>query len=163
MMRRRSALAAALVIAAGCGGGGDSKTGVSKPPAIATVAVRLSRVEGGKHDPFPVAITTANATGVFGRTRRSYAVAAWATRPRSACVVNRDRVFGPRPPGSRVRATLDPARGEGGPLGWCPGSFRGTVTYIEAFACRTRGVCHVPPGFPERKRVVARFSFRVHR
>jgi hypothetical protein len=45
-----------------------------------------------------------------------------------------------------VRAVLDPARGEGGPEGWCPGLFRGTVTYFEGFA---------------RKRVVARFSFRV--
>src|SRR5262249_35844815 len=116
---------------------------------------------GGKHDAFAVVISTGNATGVFGKTRRSYVVEARATRPRSACVVNRDRVFGSRPTGTRVRAILDPGRGEGRPEGWCRGRLRGTVTYSEAFACPARGVCHIPPGFPPRERVVARFSFRV--
>jgi hypothetical protein len=62
---------------------------------------------------------------------------------------------------ARVRAVLDPARGEGGELGWCAGLFRGTVTYFEGFACPPKGTCHPPHGFPTRKRVVARFSFRV--
>ena len=81
--------------------------------------------------------------------------------PASGCVNNRDRVFRERSAGARVRAVLDPARGEGGPEGWCRGRFRGTVTYAEAFARPPTGRCHPPRGFPTRKVVVARFSFRV--
>ncbi|MDX6689921.1 MAG: hypothetical protein QOG15_1378 [Solirubrobacteraceae bacterium] len=117
---------------------------------------------GGKHDRFAVAITTAHATGVRGKTRRMYIVEAHAVRPASACVNNRDRVFADRPAGARLRAKLDPARGEGGPEGWCPGRFRGTVRYSEAFACPAKGVCHTPAGFPARSLIVARFSFRVN-
>jgi hypothetical protein len=76
-------------------------------------------------------------------------------------VNNRDRVFAAGPAGARVRAVLDPARGEGGPEGWCRGVFRGTVTYSEAFACPPSGRCRPPRGFPRRKVVVARFTFRV--
>ncbi len=81
--------------------------------------------------------------------------------PASGCVNNRDRVFAERRAGARVRAVLDPARGEGGPEGWCRGRFRGTVTYTEAFACPPAGRCRPPRGFPTREVVVARFSFRV--
>jgi hypothetical protein len=76
-------------------------------------------------------------------------------------VNNRDRVFATARAGARVRAVLDPARGEGGPEGWCRGRFRGTVTYTEAFACPPAGRCRPPRGFPTRRVVVARFSFRV--
>jgi hypothetical protein len=76
-------------------------------------------------------------------------------------VNNRDRPFGEHRAGARIRAVLDPARGEGGPEGWCRGRFRGTVTYTEAFACPPAGRCRPPRGFPTRTVVVARFSFRV--
>jgi hypothetical protein len=170
----------AAVAIAGCGGGGKTAAGAvaSIPPSQGAgapashrtpVAVSLrpspsltiSPSSGGKHDRFVVAMTSRRATGVFGKTRRGYAVEAHAVRPASACVNNRDQVFRDRPAGDRVRATLDPARGEGGPLGWCPGLFRGTVTYSEAFACPPVGTCHPPHGFPTWARVVARFSFRV--
>jgi hypothetical protein len=126
---------------------------------LAAVAVIPSA--GGRHDRFAVAITSGHATGVFGQTRRSYVAEAHAVHPASGCVNDRDRVFGEHRAGARVRAVLDPARGEGGPQGWCRGRFRGTVTYAEAFACPPAGRCRPPRGFPTRKGVVARFSFRV--
>ena len=105
-------------------------------------------------------MTSRRATGVFGRTRRAYVAEAHAVRGASGCVNNRDRAFPARPAGARVHAALDPARGEGGPEGWCRGVFRGTVTYTEAFAC--------PPLAPAIRRtasdatlLVARFFFRV--
>jgi hypothetical protein len=76
-------------------------------------------------------------------------------------VNNRDRALDDGPARARVSADLDPARGDGGPEGWCPGRFRATVTYVEGFACPPGGRCHPPPGFPARSRVVAQFSFRV--
>jgi hypothetical protein len=76
-------------------------------------------------------------------------------------VNNRDRGFPATPSGRRVRAVLDPALGEGGPEGWCPGTFKSTITYSRAFACPATRACHPPPSFPQRPRVVSRFSFRV--
>ena len=129
--------------------------------ALAASVATVSPSTGERHDRFAVAITTRHATGVFGQTRRSYVAEAHAVHPASGCVNNRDRVFAERRAGARVRAVLDPARGEGGPEGWCRGRFRGTVTYTEAFACPPAGRCRPPPGFPTREVVVARFSFRV--
>jgi hypothetical protein len=127
---------------------------------VASVAT-VSPSAGGRHDRFAVAITSRHATGVFGQTRRGYTAEAHAVHPASGCVNHRERVFGERRAGARVRAVRDPTRGEGGPEGWCRGPFRGMVTYTEAFACPPTGRCHPPPGFPTRKVVVARFSFSV--
>jgi hypothetical protein len=129
--------------------------------ALLGSVVTVSPAAAGRHDRFAVAITAGQATGVFGRTRRSYVAEAHAVRPASGCVNNRDRVFPERRAGARVPAVLDPARGEGGPEGWCRGRFRGTVTYSEAFACPPAGRCRPPRGFPTRRVIVARFSFLV--
>jgi hypothetical protein len=129
--------------------------------ALLASVVTVSPSAGGRHDRFAVAITSRHATGVFGQTRRGYVAEAHAVHPASGCVNNRDRAFGEHRAGVRIRAVLDPARGEGGPQGWCRGRFRGTVTYTEAFACPPTGRCHPPRGFPTRTVVVARFSFRV--
>jgi hypothetical protein len=129
--------------------------------ALAASVASVSPSAGGRHDRFAVAITSRHATGVFGQTRRAYIAEAHAVHPASGCVNNRDRVFAERRAGARLRAVLDPARGEGGPEGWCRGRFLGAVTYTEAFACPPTGRCHPPPGVPSRKVVVARFSFRV--
>jgi hypothetical protein len=129
--------------------------------ALVAPVVTVSPSAGGRHDRFAVAITSRHATGVFGSTRRSYVAEAHAVHPASGCVNNRDRVFADRRAGARVRAVLDPARGEGGPEGWCRGRFRGTVTYSEASACPPAGRCRPPRGFPTRTVVVARFTFRV--
>ncbi len=125
------------------------------------VSLVVSPSTGGKHDRFTVTITTRSATGVLGKTRRGYLTEAHAARPAIDCVNNRDGVFPDVSAGARARAELDPARGEGGPQGWCPGLFRGTVTYFEAFACPATGTCEAPHGFPTLRRVVVRFSFRV--
>jgi hypothetical protein len=93
--------------------------------ALLGSVVTVSPAAGGRHDRFAVAITARQATGVFGHTRRSYVAEAHAVRPASGCVNNRDRVFPERRAGARVRAVLDPARGEGGPEGWCAGRFAG--------------------------------------
>ena len=129
--------------------------------AAVLAAIAVTPSAGGRHDRFAVAITSRHATGVFGSTRRSYVAEAHAVHPASGCVNNRDRVFASRRAGARMRAVLDPARGEGGPEGWCRGRFRGTVTYSEAFACPPAGRCRPPRGHPTRTVVVARFSFRV--
>ena len=125
------------------------------------VSPAVAPTSGGRYQPFAVSITTRRATGVFGQTRRSYIAFARAVHGHAACVVDRDPVFPVASAGRRVRAVLDPARGEGGELGWCPGRFRGKVTYFEGFACPPKGVCKPPPGFPKHHRVVARFCFRV--
>ena len=129
--------------------------------ALAASVATVSPSTGARHDRFAVAITSRHATGVFGQTRRSYVAEAHAVHGASGCVNTRDRVFAERRAGARVRAVLDPARGEGGPEGWCRGRFRGTVTYTEAFACPPAGRCRPPRGFPTREVVGARFSFRV--
>jgi hypothetical protein len=162
-------LAAVAMAVAACGHGGDSASPLSGRPAPAeksaavasspSPSLVVSPSVGGKHDRFIVAITSRHGTGVFGKTRRVYSVEAHAVRSAIACVNNRDRRFPDGPAGSRVRAALDPARGEGGPFGWCRGRFRGAVTYTEGFACPPAGTCRLQ--FPSRSRVVARFSFRV--
>jgi hypothetical protein len=152
-------------------GGKGSPAASSK--SIGSVNVAVTPSLAGKHAPITVIITADKAAGVFGDSRHSY----WAEAhyagpaltgvgvnglPASACIGDRDRGFPDiSAAGTRVRAELDPARGEGGELGWCRGLFRGAVTYFEGFACPDKGVCHVPAGFPERRHVVARFSFRV--
>ena len=165
-------LATATVTAAACGGGSDSAsrthartTGAPKPIAVALrpniSSPAVSPSTGGKPDRITIALTSEHATGVSGKTRRSYFVEAHAVRPAAACVNSRDRAFAARPAGACVQATLDPARGEGRPQGWCPGRFEGTVTYSEAFACPLAGTCHPPGDFPTRSQLVGRFSFRV--
>ena len=115
----------------------------------------------GIHERIPVTFTARAATGVRGRTIRHYTAEAHAVRAAGGCVNSRDGRFPASAVGERVKAALDPLRGEGGPEGWCRGRYRGTVTYFEGFACPSRGTCHVPPGFPTRTKVVARFAFVV--
>ena len=110
----------------------------------------------------PVTFTAQHDTGVVGRSGHGYAVSAMAVAPAVACVNNRD-AFSPdgTAAGSRMTLTLAVRQGEGGNLGWCPGSYRGTIAYTEDFRCPPKGRCHVPAGFPHRRVVVARFTFRV--
>jgi hypothetical protein len=160
-------LAAIAMAGAACGHGGDSDpptaTGSVRAERPAAVGRRLSLSVspsvGRKHDRFKVAITSRHATGVFGKIRRAYTVEARAVRPDVACVNDRARRLPDRAANTRQQADLDPARGKGGPLGWCRGRFHGTVTYTEGFACPPTGTCR--PEFPTRSHVVARFSFRV--
>lgn len=148
----------AVLVTSGCGGGStQARLARSQlPPAVA-----ISPPEPERHARLAATMTAPRATGVRGRTRSSYVVSAQALSPSAACAGDRDATFPAAPAGARVRAILDPARGEGGELGWCPGRFRGTVTWFSGFACPARGRCGVPPGFPTRSEVVARFSFRV--
>ena len=79
----------------------------------------------------------------------------------SGCVNNRDRVF---PRAARARACAPcsiPRAARAARRAGVAASFRGTVTYLEGFACPPAGRCHPPRGFPTRKVVVARFTFRV--
>jgi hypothetical protein len=136
------------------------------PPAQAVTSrmdpgVMVSPTTGGKYVRFMVRFTSHRATGVFGHTRRAYIVKAHAVRPAIACVNNRDSHLSGRPAGTHMRATLDPARGDGGSSGWCRGIFRGTVTYSEAYACPAKGRCRPPKSFANRTHLIGRFSFRV--
>lgn len=148
-----------VLTAAGCGAGAQR----SEAPGAAGPQIRatVSPQGGASHKPFTVSITTRNATGVFGRSRRGYSAEARAVNRTGGCVTYRDRTFPSGAAARNVRATLDPRRGEGGELGWCRGLFRGTITYFEAFACPASGTCRPPQGFPNRAETVARFTFRV--
>ncbi len=131
--------------------------GVSHLPS----QLRLAASVTGKHKRVVVTITARQATGVFGKVRRSYDLAAQRVQPQSDCVNNRSSGFPDSSAGSRVQAALDPARGDGGPEGWCPGLYEGTVTYTVGFACPAQGACHPPTGFPHRSAIVARFAYHV--
>jgi hypothetical protein len=105
----------------------------------------VSPTTPGRHDRIVVSFKSRRATGVFGTQRRAYRVRAATVHPASTCANARDRLPPSRPAGFRLRAVLDPARGDGGPLGWCPGRYRGTVTYVSG----------------HRTQIAARFSFTV--
>lgn len=127
------------------------------------ISLRVARSVTGIHDRIVVTITAGHTTGVFGKVRRGYSMEAQSVRPQVACVNNRSGYFPNTAIGGRVRAALDPAQGDGGPLGWCPGLYRGTVSFIEGFNCASvEGSCLPPAGFPHRSVIVARFSYRVH-
>jgi hypothetical protein len=145
----RALLLSAVVVLGLCACGGES------PQEPASVR------HHGTHERVPVTITTREPTGVRGQTIRNYTAEAHAVRPAAGCVSSRDGRFPESGAGRRVKAALDPAHGEGGPEGWCRGRYRGTVTYFEGFACPAQGTCQIPPGFPTRTKVVARFSFVV--
>jgi hypothetical protein len=131
----------------------------SAAPAVTDLEVSPSAPR--RHDRVAVGFTSRRATGVFGKQRRSYVVQAHSVRPASACVNNRDRALPPRPAGYRLRTRLDPARGDGGELGWCRGRFTGTVRYSIGYACPASGTCQSPKSFRRRSSVTARFSFVV--
>ena len=156
------AVLAVTLIAIGCGGDRD-RPAATPPPANAAprVSTPVAPQHGGRHTAFTVSVTTRHATGVFGRSRHVYFADATAVERAGACVNNRDRAFPAGRAGLRVRARLEPARGEGGELGWCPGLYRGRVAYVEGFACPDRGTCRPPKGFPNRSETVERFTFRV--
>ena len=77
------------------------------------------------------------------------------------CVQHRDAVVDRGRRGQRVVARVDPGRGKGGHLGWCAGSYSGTIEYHDGFACLARGRCVEPDGFETLSRVVGRFGFTV--
>jgi hypothetical protein len=169
-------LGAVAVAVGACGHGDDAPwRGGPKTPGVTTAKAAPARVmpipsgprpqvsplRGKKHDGFRVFVVTQHETGVFGKTRRSYHVEAHAVRPASACVNTTERRFPDGKAGETMYATLAPAPGKGGAVGWCRGLFRGTVRYQEAFACPSAGRCRTPAGFPKRSEVVVRFSFRV--
>ena len=132
--------------------GGTAYAGPPDAPAVTQLDV--SPTAARPRERVAVSFRSRRATGVFGAQRRSYMVRAGSSVARSACVTNRDRVLDARPAGYRLRAVLDPARGDGGPLGWCPGAYRGTVTYVVDRGCPAATGCR-------RAHVVARFRFTV--
>jgi hypothetical protein len=162
MRSSRPSTTVLLILAlTGAGCGANSQRSAAPGAAGPQVRATVSPQQGARHTPFAVSITTRVATGVFGRTRRSYSTEARAVNSTSGCVTHRDRTFPSGAAARNMRATLDPRRGEGGELGWCRGLFRGTITYSEAFACPASGTCRPPQGFPDRAETVARFTFRV--
>jgi len=154
-----AAAAVALVIGPpGSDGPRPASTAHASARAIDAAAPRRVAADGN----VPVTFTAHRDTGVVGRSGHGYSVSAVAIAPAVACVNNRD-VSAPDgiAAGSRVTLTLAVRRGEGGDLGWCPGSYRGTIAYMEDFRCPPKGRCHIPAGFPHRRAVVAHFAFRV--
>ena len=124
------------------------------------IALHLSPVLAGKHERIVVSITARRPTGVADTVMRSYFAATQAVRPRVDCVNNRGNEFPYSGAGTRITAVLDPAAGDGGPQGWCPGVYRGVISYSRAFDCGLiQGPC--TPAFPTATEVVARFTYRV--
>lgn len=167
--RRRRMLVAAVALAGvtaavllgtrtGGGAGGSALKPLSHQPILEPVVA--SRI--GKHEPVVVAITAHRSTGVFGEIRRAYLVESLDTHPGIACVNNRTGAFPSSSAGSLIRAVLNPAAGDGGPQGWCPGTYRGVVIYTRGFNCgAVRVPCDPPSGLASKSRIVARFSYRV--
>jgi hypothetical protein len=177
MLRAVVAFTAVAVTVAACGQGSPPKTpgaatGVGGPatgiaetkrvvmPIPSGPRPAVSPLRGGRHVGFRVFVINQHHTGVFGKTRRSYHVEAHAVRPAVACVNTTYQRFPDGELGETMYATLSPD-GEGGPVGWCRGLFKGTVRYEEAFACPPIVKCETPRGFPARSEVVVRFTFRV--
>ena len=164
-----TALAGVLVVAALVGGSallGGTAAGpdLEKPaqpvpqkgPDVSVVPRR-----GGKRTRFTVTFTAPRATGDLGRTRRSYVLEVHRAEPRAGCIQHREAIATPAVAGARASAQLDPAQGHGAGLGWCPGRFRGTVTYSESYRCPARGRCKPPRGFQRHTELIGRFAFRV--
>ena len=145
----RALLLSAVVLPGLCACGGGS------PQEPASVR------HHGVHERIPVSFTARAATGLRGRTIRHYTAEAHTLHAAAGGVNGRDGRFPKSAAGERVKAALDPLRGEGGPEGWCRGRYRGTITYFEGFACPPRGTCHVPPAFPTRTMIVARYAIVV--
>jgi hypothetical protein len=131
------------------------------PAAPIVTRLRVSPSSPSRHDRVSVSFRSRRATGHFGRERRSYTIQAWSVHPASGCVNNRERVLAARPAGYRLRGRLDPARGEGGSLGWCRGRFSGKVIFSVRYACPAKGRCRPPKGFRQHRVVAARFSITV--
>ena len=102
----RALLLSAVVLLGLCACGGGS------PQEPASVR------HHGVHERIPIAFTTRAPTGVRGQTIRNYTAEAHAVRSAIGCVNSRDGRFPGSAAGERVKAALDPLRGEGVPEGW---------------------------------------------
>lgn len=96
---------------------------------------------GARFDDVSVTITAPQRSG----RRRHYTAYANGIMPAAGCVNARDGRFPSADAGAAVSTTLSLSAGEGGPEGWCPGRYRGTIEYSG-------------PGFRSR---IARFAFTV--
>lgn len=129
-----------------------------EPTRLIDVSPRV----GGRFARFRLRLLSPRRTGVFGAQRRSYTASAASVDRRQDGVCRSDggARFPSAPSGDLVRATIA-LEGEGSPEGWCPGRYRGTITFNRAHACPARGACDVPADAPDVRRVVGRFTFRV--
>ena len=172
----RSLLAAAFicgVVASGCGD--DDET--SEEPAQETqltpsrsserasrahVEVSVAPATGGRMTVIRARFESEVRLGkTMGERRRGYYVVAKRRQGMAGCVQHRDAYVYRGRAGQSVVAKIDPKRGKGGDLGWCPGPFRGVLHYYDGFACPRTGRCDVPAGFDNVNRVVAKFRFRI--
>jgi hypothetical protein len=153
--------AAAAVLVLQVNGGPPSPT---TPQLVLRLplAAQLNPVVAGKHDRIVVTMTAQHSTGIVGKAVHAYVAAATISDPKVDCVNNRDGGFPYSAAGSRIRAVLDPAAGDGGPQGWCPGAYHGTISYLRGFNCSSvQGPCQIPPRLATRTKIVARFAYRV--
>jgi hypothetical protein len=91
----------------------------------------------GPRTPVRVEIVSPVGTGRRGRRERDYRAAVRGPL-RWACGIENEAPFSRGPPGSHLRAVLDPIHAKGGH--WCRGSFSGVVRYRDATCGRER--CH---------------------
>lgn len=150
-----------LVVLSLASSGSSSVRSTVTAPSAAFVDAKVSPGNGQRFTPFVVSIETADSTGRRGNTRRTYRASVQAVKPRAACVNNRDMMFPLRAVGATASVALRPAGGEGGHLGWCRGTFRGTVKYVVGFACPSVGTCQAPSAVKRKVETVARFTFEV--
>jgi hypothetical protein len=108
--------------------------------ATPPVHVRVRPTVGRPSTHFGLELVSSHPTGRRGRRVREY----WATVRgplRTACVIENEGWFSHGPPGTRLRAVLDPTRTKG--QRWCRGRFRGVVRYRDGICGGDGdGACH---------------------
>ena len=105
------------------------------------VEVRVDPAVGRPDTRFRLDFESTHAAGGRRRRERSYRVRVHGPHG-VACVIAHEAWFSHGPPGTRLRAVLDPRRTKGGR--WCRGRFRGVVIYRDAF-CERGGRCYGRP------------------
>jgi hypothetical protein len=164
---RSAAIAIVAVLLGGCGATGATRgtpattattaTTAPAPAPFVALPVRATVVpaSGGIHQVFHVRFPRRQPTGVRGHVIRGYEARLRHT-DEVACIIDTGGFLNPR---GKAGIVLDPSRMMG--QEWCRGRFHGTLSYYAAYACPDHGTCHIPRGFPEHERTVARLAFTV--
>lgn len=133
---------------------------IATGPAASLPTPRVRRRVGRfAHVRVPVEI--GRYLGVRDGLRHSYLVTTSSAHRQTACVNQRQAAIGVGKLGTTTTAVLDVRNGEGGPEGYCPGPYLGTVVYVQAPACPARGPCDNTSSVSRQAELVARFSYRV--
>jgi hypothetical protein len=163
---------ASIVAAGGCGGHQQpshaTRPSSTQPPSGAPpalfqalpVGATVIPASGGVHTVFRVRISVRQPLGVVDGARHGYMVHVLKDPPAGPCIIETDGFLTAGNAVDHMDIVLDPAHTMGHQ--WCPGTFRGTLSYYQAYACPATGPCAVPAHFPRRAAAVGRISFHVN-